>query len=300
MTVTKIISFILVFIVAMLPVLFNTEKFYKSKLVKTATIIFLACIFLVNIVMMFLENKEKKNKNKESEELKTKIDLQLDQLSNLQLENTDLKNQIFSQMDRIKLNAELDNYIIRFDVYVVLDKMYKYEYINPTSFGYDFSVPEKDLAFTEVFVTDNNLSSNKGLMLSYKIYDVKRGGDTIGGSLHGGFDTHVNHLHSEILVLPNTYTIRNISGSRFTIIINPNIVDKVVRIVFTVNDWIIINQIVDKTKWERLNDITKLGGWQNYGLGQKEFYRIDPEYSMHNPNNPWIIDLFKHPLQKLK
>ena len=300
MTEIKIILLILLFIGALLPVLFGSEKLYKSNSIKTVAILILACIFMVKIIMIFCENKEIKNKNEKMEELQTKNDLQLNQLSNLQVENNNLKNQIFRQTDRIKLSSELDNYIVRFDVYVILDKTYKYESISPTSFGYDYFIPKKDLSFTELLVTNDNLKSNSGKMLSYKIYDVKRGGNIIGGSLHGSFTTHINQLHSEIRVIPNTYTLRDINGSFFTIIINPNIVDKVVRIVFTANDWIITNQVVDKTKWEKIDDITRLGGWQNYGLNQKVFLRIDPQYSMNNPNNPWKIDLFKHTLQKLK
>ncbi len=293
MTVAKIISFFLIFIAALFPIIFDSEKIYKSNLIKTIIILILASIFLLNIIVIFTEKQE-------NNELTSKIDLQVDQLSNLQLENNNLKSQIFNQTDRIKFSTEIDNYIIRFDVYVILDKTYKYKDINPTSFGYDFFIPEKDLAFTELLVTDDNLRSNKGPMLSYKIYNVKRGGDILGGSLYGGFDININQLHSKVLVIPNTYTIRDINGGWFEIIINPNIVAKVVRVVFTVNDWIIINQVVDKTKWARIDDIKTLVGWQNYGLDQKVFFRIDPQYSMHNPNNPWIIDLFKHPLQKLK
>jgi len=294
---TKTILFILLFTFALLPIFIKYENVYKPGIIKTSTIILLIFIMAANIIISFLEKKDYDSKNKESKSLQSKIDTQIDQLENLQKKYNDLKIKLLTQKDILKLSAELDNYITDFVVYIIFDKTYKFEEINPASFGYDFHIPEKDLAFTEVLVTDNNLRSNKGLMLSYKIYDVEKGGNTVDGSLHGGFNRYVNNLESEIRIIPNTYTIRDINGARFSIILSPNLIDRVRRVVFTVNNWILIDNTVNSNKWEKIDDITKLGGWQNYGLEQKIFYRIKPEFSS---DNPWNVDLFGKQLHKLR
>lgn len=297
---TKIILFILLAAFALLPILFNVKKIYKSRYIKMFAIILLLGIMIVNVKISILENNELEMKNNLSKNLQSKIDVQLNQLENLLAENYELKSKLLDQKDILKLSAELDNYVTDFVVYIIFDKTYNFEEVNPASFGYDFYLLEKDLAFTEVFITDDNLKSNNGLMLSYKIYDVKRDGNSVGGSLHGSFTRFVNGLQSKILIVPNTYTIREIHNGRFSIVISPNLIDKVVGVIFTVNNWILIDQSVDSTKWEKLDDITRLGGWQSYRLDQKTFYRIKPEYSFHNPTNPWIVDLFGKPLHKFK
>ena len=173
------------------------------------------------------------------------------------------------------------------------NRKYSFDEIHPTSFGYGFYIPFKEFSFTEVLVTDDNIKSKDGILRSYKIYDVKRGGNTVGGTQYGGFDRDVFALESKITVMPDTYTIRSIQDGIFTILLEPNLIDKVIRVMFVVDNWVLIRQEVDPSKWEKISEITRLIGWENYGLDQKVFYRIKPEYTIHNKNNPWKIDLYK-------
>lgn len=298
MLIIKVITATLLFLIALLPLFYSSEEIYKSTSIKIIFIIFLLILMGANIIIFLLEKDEK-------QDLQSKTDNQLTQLENLRSENRglevqieDLKVQMSEQRKILKLNLELDNYVNEFLVRIYFDKKYRFDEIHPTSFGYEFYVPGKDLSFTEVFVTDDNLKSNDGIMRSYKIYNVNSGGNVVGGTQYGGFDQIVSGLESKIVVIPDTHTIRSIQSGMFEILLEPNLIDKVIGIMFLVDNWVLIRQEVDPTKWEKLNDVTKLTGWQKYGLDQKVFYRIKPEYTMHNKNNPWRIDLYKNPLYK--
>jgi len=300
MLITNIIIVIVLFLLALLPIISGSEEIYKSNSIKIGGIVLLLILLGASIVLILLEKNE-------AGDLQDKIDLQLEQLDNLRSENRDLevqlgnlKNQLSDQIKILKLNSELDNYISQFLVRIYFDKKYSFDEIHPTSFGYEFYIPFKEFSFTEVLVTDDSGKLKKGISRRYMIYDVKRGGKTVGGTQYGGFERVVSGLESKITVMPDTYTIRSIQDGIFTILLEPNLIDKTIGVMFVVDNWVLIRQEVDPSKWEKISDVTRLIGWENYGLDQKVFYRIKPEHTIHNKNNPWKVDLYKYPLHKLQ
>ncbi len=105
-------------------------------------------------------------------------------------------------------------------------------------------------------------------------------------------------MHAEINFPPNQYTLRDLNKGMLMIYLNKNLINKVENISLNINGWILINEKISVSNWEIIDDITRVVGWEKYGLENKEFYRISSSYTQSFDYHPWQIDLFNKRINK--
>lgn len=180
----------------------------------------------------------------------------------------------------------------------VFDKTYEFKEIHPAKFGYDFSVINEDLKILEVLVSSDKMQTPQGMGVSYYKYDVQMGGNSVGGTNYGVMTNSLRYLEYKIHIEWKKYTIRQIHGGVFSTFLSENLINKVTRIVFLVNDWILIDKYFKGTKeWKRIDDITSYMFWENYGLLEKTFYKPKNDF-LSDQSETWRVNLFDKPLYK--
>jgi hypothetical protein len=271
MVALKVILSIVLFVFALIPLVFKNYAGYQNKII----IIIITVILILNIVIdIQQENENKKNKE-------------------------DNKRLNRESRDLILLNSQLDNFIDIININLKLNKTYKFSELNPIYFGYEFMVYNKNIDVKEVLITNDNFKRGEEIHVSYQIYDAKIGGSEIRGGINAKMGTSdIDNLHTEISFPPNTYTLRDLDKGTLMIYLKENLLDKVENIMLNINSWILIDAKIGKDDWEKIDDISMVGGWSNYGLEMKKYYRINSTYSQSFKEYPWQIDMFNRKIRR--
>lgn len=268
-TTLKILLTLLLFITGIWPVYIKSDDFYKSRTKQIIMTIFLIAIVAISIMVIFNDKNESENNEIKRKEL-------------------------------IKFSSELDNYVEKADIFLRLDNNYYFEDLNPIYFGYEFIKYDTDLNIKEVLISNDKSRKGNRALLSYQLYDPIRGDTAIDGALHIFNVTIINQLHAEVYFPPEKYTLRKLNKSMLMVYLPKELIEKVRNIKLTINGWTFIDEKIMPSNWEKIDDITKLGGWKNYGLKRKTFYRVSSEYTQTFDYHPWQIDMFNREIIKNK
>ncbi len=153
----KIVLSILLLIIAIIPIYLKSDNLFVQIIMSLLLLI----LFSVNVVIIVIEENDKNRREEENKKLGRE------------------------KKDLIKLNSELDNYVNKIDINIRLNGSYKFADLNPIYLGYEFMVYDKKIDIKEVLVSNDGLRMGNETILSYKIYDEKRGGPKIYRTLYG-------------------------------------------------------------------------------------------------------------------